>query len=92
MTSSTSSKLAKNYIESIKKQSKSENFNALPILVGRSGNSIAAMLSCMLMGIPFSPLNYKQPSVVVLAISGTISFIYFIISIYNIFIINLLWI
>jgi len=51
-----------NYIESIKKQSKSENFNALPILVGRSGNSIAAMLSCMLMGIPFSPLNYKQPS------------------------------
>ncbi len=49
------------YIESLKNESKSNNLNAVPILVGRSGCSIAAILCCMLMGIPFSPLSYTQP-------------------------------
>ena len=49
------------YVEVLKKQSKLKSCIAIPILVGRSGNSIAAMLCCMLLGIPFAPLNYNQP-------------------------------
>ena len=51
------------YTHILKKQPKYDSIIGVPILVGRSGNSIAAMLSCIFSGLPFSPINYKQPEI-----------------------------
>ena len=51
------------YTHILKKQPKHDSIIGVPILVGRSGNSIAAMLSCIFSGLPFSPINYKNPGI-----------------------------
>ena len=51
------------YAEFIKNNYSHADIPAIPIIVGRSGESIAAMMGSILAGYPFAPISHTQPSV-----------------------------
>ena len=50
------------YAEFIQKNFHHKNASAVPILVGRSGESVAAILGTILIGYTFTPISHNQPS------------------------------
>ena len=51
------------YTELIRKNFHHQNVSAIPILVGRSGESVAAIIGTIMAGYNFAPISYNQPSI-----------------------------
>jgi len=49
------------YTESIRKNFDKKNISAIPILVGRSGESVASIIGTIMAGHTFAPIAYDQP-------------------------------
>ena len=51
------------YTELIRKNFQHQNISAIPILVGRSGESVAAIIGTIMAGYTFAPISHNQPSI-----------------------------